>query len=305
MHRISLLLALASLVLIACAPDPESTPEISGKLWLSASAGEERRTFPLTPGRTITLDGHPFTVAEIRVWRGLLSQNTGISMLHLSATTESGDVIEDAVLKPGDRWTINEHVELLFDWATDEIAMRTSVENDDPGARRWGVREGTATSWSDSFVPGTGFERLDGAVVTLMSADDDGTIEVAIETEEATTYRTVLRPGQIDASGVVNAWGSDFKHVIQIVAWRDGEGLLTARTDSEKTVVPFRVGDSLNFFNVRIDIHDVRANAVYIGPADSPWREAVLVGDERRVRVREGVVERLGNWQVNLSRTKE
>lgn len=290
---------LAALAATACRP--ASTPDASTvQLWLHATRGHETLIVPLVPGQPVDVPSERWIVADIRPWRGLLPRNTGVALVHFSIRPEGGEWVEDLVLKSGDQVVVDGRVSTRFEWSPDP------AEQPPPEAGRWGLRENGRTSWSESFTPGTGFERSDGAVVTLLEREPGGAIRVRIDRSGGNETVTV-EPGQEHASGVVNAAELAQGVLFRISASVPGNAsVATADSVQEVELEP---GVDTHLAGATIRLHDVQPDAVYVSPDASPWLEAVLSADKpgpdsRRVRVREGGLKALDDWRLRVTRER-
>lgn len=285
-------IAVASAAVLASCSGPDTSAASGVALWLHATRGQDSVSVPLAVGHRFQLAPFTLDTRAVRPWRGLLMQRSGVALVHFAARPAGKDWIEDLVLKSGDRIVLDGSIAIEFLWS----------DSPEPLARdqgRWGLREGTRTTWSESFTPGTGFEREDGAVVTLVEQLPGGAIRVALE------GRTILVPLGGDVDGVINASRPDAETTIRMRADEPGIAMVTAASNSAATGQRMLRGDTRWFPGVAIRLHDVQPDAVYVPPDASPWIEAVLLVDQdkdRVLRVRENALERLGNWQLRVSR---
>lgn len=270
-------------------------------LVLHAERGEAIRTIPIDVGERFELDGQTLTVREIRPWRGLLRQSSGVALLHFAVRLPGGETIDDLILKSGDRITLNDDLTVTFAWHANEADAVAALRGTAP-ASRWGLREGDATSWTQSFVPGTGFEREDGTDVTLIEHGADGTIRVRCFTDGSVRTLT-LKPGEQSPEGVMNASQPSSSDFVVVLGWPEGECMLVETHGGEATRHRFSSGGTVDVATGAIAVYDVQSDAVYVGPDQSPWLEATLEESSgRRVRVREGVTEGFQDWRLSLAR---
>lgn len=278
--------------LAACAPEEADDPSV--RLWLHATRGAEAESVALVEDQAFDLNGHSLSVLDVRRWRGLLNRETGVALLHFSIRLGSGDWVEDLVLKSGDRIVMNKDLAIEFHWAAPQP----------PGTGRWGLRDGERTSWSESFLPGTGFERSSGAMVTLVEHEPSGAIRVRVG--EGDRSREILVEPGAESEGIVNAGLPSADIVLQVFSEQPGAATVVTNGANGRSETGMHRGESLRFNGAEVLLHDVQPESVYVQANQSPWLEAVfeMEGESNsRLSVREGIVERLGDWRLRVSRT--
>lgn len=286
------LISAIACALAACAPEEADDPSV--RLWLHASRGAESESIALVENESFELGGHSLSVLDVRQWRGLLNRQTGIALLHFSIQPVNGEWVEDLVLKSGDRIVVSEDLAIEFHWATPLP----------PGTGRWGLRDEGRTSWNESFLPGTGFERSDGIMVALVEHEPSGAIRVRIG--EGDRAREVLVEPGTETEGIVNAAVPSAEFALHVFSEQSGAATVVTKGANGRSETSMHRGESLRFNGAELLLHDVQPESVYVQADQSPWLEAIfdVEGEPNsRLRVREGMVERLGDWRLRVSQT--
>lgn len=123
------------------------------------------RTEPIAPGTRIDLDGETLEIAHIGPWQGLIRRPGGaphVAMRIGAETPGGGDVL---LLEAGGWRVVRDDLAVHFTWGEAGDALPGALGEID--AARWGVRDGRAVQWLESFTPGTGLRLRDGRSVTL------------------------------------------------------------------------------------------------------------------------------------------
>lgn len=123
------------------------------------------RTAPIAPGARIDLDGASLEIAHIGPWQGLIRRPGGAPHVAIRIGAETpggGDVL---LLEAGAWRAVRDDLAVHFAWGEAAGALPDALDEID--AARWGVRDGRAVQWLESFTPGTGLRLRDGRTVTL------------------------------------------------------------------------------------------------------------------------------------------
>lgn len=233
---------------------------------------------------------------EVRPWRGLLNQRTGVALLHFAVRPDGSEWVDDLVLKSGDHVILDGDMRVEFYWS-DARLHETG---------RWGVRDGELTTWSESFAPGTGFERTDGTIVTLVEKTETGVLRVRVE-GNGDTREMLVEPGT-EQEGIVYLSPPSAEIVVQVFSEQSGAATVAVTTGGSRSESIARSGELVPFDNVEMRLYDVQPESVYVSADASPWLEAVFRREnqsDRVVRVRVGAVERLGDWRLRVSQHAE
>ena len=186
------------LSLVLCATSVAQT-EPSSLLRLTAERPGDTRSVDLHLNDRIELAGTVVNVVSIRPWRGLVERNTGAALIHFSVRPGDHEWLHDQVLKDGDRIVLDDRLAITFMWAEED----SSPPKPRAFRGRWGVREGERTTWSESWVPGSGFTLVDGSEVTLLERSGDGTIRVQID--QSVRRRVLDVPPKTESpEGIIN-----------------------------------------------------------------------------------------------------
>jgi hypothetical protein len=287
--------------------------------------------------RTIALEGSTFHIAGVRRWSGLLRDGLGVPMAAVALRTPGGEWIEHLFLRSGEWSRFVESVGIHFEWLEAEemggarepgsahdrrgaLALPGTGQADSGpaparGMARWGVVDGTAIHWFDSFLPGTGVERTDGAVVTLVALNEmpefGAPSPLPIEAPDSVTGPAIcveFRSGndvryewvQANAeSGEVRfEYPAALPQVFVLRARRSGLARITAYQNGEVVgTADLQQGERWlpDGFEYDLRLDQVISQAVPVDLAQSPFDEAVLGSPERILRVRQGEAIRAGD----------
>lgn len=135
---------------------------------------EQERTEEIAPGKRIELQGNAYRVETIRPWSGLIREPHGTAMAVVSLRNDGEAWTEGLFLLSGTWRSIAPSTGLRFQWAGSEEAASAVLDEGLPGieSARWGVSDGSAMNWFESFAPHAGVELSNGAAVYLVSVEE-------------------------------------------------------------------------------------------------------------------------------------
>jgi hypothetical protein len=293
-------------------PVPGAREPLSLTHGLRVSRFDFDRTFDIAPGDRIEIEADVYSVEAIRPWSGLLRDAAGVPMAAVSVGDASGAWTEDVLMEPGGWTRFRGFPPVQFLFEPDEGVRAATVERRiaeaPPG--RWGVNEGGRTHWFASFAPGSGTLLDDGTAVTLVAFDEDGTppsIRVRIERDGSAEEREVLADvsdglvsferNPLRGDAVVFLGGRDDRaDVYRIRGGAMGEAAASLRAG-------YVWEDASTGMKLRLE--QVLAQGVPVLREESPLLEAVLAGEDRRIRVRQGEAVRVGETTLRFIRNPD
>lgn len=289
----------------------EQTPPTC-RLKQTGPGGELKKI--IETGGKIEIGEKQFTVKTLRKWGGLLRNPKGSPMAAVSLRQPGQPWTENVFLPSGLWQRIEPEGALYFEWFDSQEAAGEAMATGQPArdSARWGVVEGDALHWFESFAPGTGITLGDGTSVVLLQLEENpqdsgAAIKVQIEKNGQSStiwvaanekkknewvrfdYPALLDPALVlygcPGGGVaVGVYRKKQKAVIKMLhtgkTWK-GEG------------IPFEL---------RLD--QVLDRAVPVKPEDSPLYEAVLVSGDEELRLREGEAIRHNDILLEFTRTQ-
>ncbi len=289
----------------------ESTP---ARLRLSDGTGE--RLVPFEAGEAVLIAEQTFAMREIRSWGGILPEppeSGGTPLAVVALRRMDGPWTEDIVAQHGDWLRLDADLVFRFLWVgSEEEALQTSAQGM-PGlaSARWGVQEHGVMNWFDSFLIGSGLELADGTAVVLSEVRNgaagggpdgpaicfkvlrDGAVEdvwVAANSASEDGLLHFSYPALAPYVVLGFAWDAG---AMRFQLYRDGKetggGLLTTGEIVRLGSLPY---------TFRLD--QVLESAVYLRREDSPLQEAVLEGENRILRFRQGEVVMLPGCAVEF-----
>ena len=165
-------------------------------------------------------------------------------------------------------------------------------------------------SWFNVFTSGSGIETDDGTVVTLLEVQrdrDSGDIVLDLLVRKAgNSERIRVRAGgEDDGRLVMLEVPAAHEFVLALHGWRDDSCIAVWYQDRRRLASGrLHTGVTWDFaapapFALRLE--DAMPSAAPVFPEGSSIVEIVLVGPERRVRIREGEAVRLGDALVRFT----
>lgn len=273
-------------------------------LSMEGPAGADR--VPIDTGTTVELGEKSLEVTRIGTWEGLVRTGTGRPMaaVALGATDPAeGPVL---FLESGSWRQAHPDLALRFLWHASEADLHAALDRPlDPGAgARWGIRDGNAIQWFESFTPGTGARLRDGTRVAL--AEDH-------RAEGAVTLRVNDDSGERLARVAANQVAGDTRFllelpamsakVLELHAWREDQ--VHVRMWHQNQPEPVRVRAPGDVWAVApgdqmLDLRQVMADAVAV-PGGKVFAAYAQAGG-RRYALREGLAETIGEFRVQYER---
>ncbi len=270
---------------------------------------------PVAVGQPIEIDGQLFTLREIRKWTGLIDDSHGVPLASVSVTLD-GEAWTENVFLAAETWRVlGPGVALRMSWHASESEARDAVASglDRAAPARWGVVDGDAVNWFESFDPGTGTTTSDGAEVALVRRDDrhessDGP-HPAIEVQ-------IIREGKKESVWIAaNERDSDAQVRFEDYALADTVILVGAYAPGRACCAAYRHGKldgetaleagqtwSIPETPGRFRLEQAMPRAAVVPLEDSTLYEAVLQGGGRELRLRQGESVRVGGVFVVFDR---
>jgi hypothetical protein len=239
-------------------------------------SGRETR---VTPGAQVAIDGRNYLVREVRKWSGLLEDSGGRPFVSVAASSD-GTQWKESINLADDEWReFAPALAVHFKWAdSKEAAMQCTKTLPGIEAARWGVVDGGAIDWFDSFLPGTGATLKSGASVTLLEVDEakpallveikqnNQTRQAHISPQDTSEPVRFEFPARADCVVLISAWRS---HVAHAAAFSHGK--LTGEMDLEPGADWQPAG-----FSSKIRLDQVLEQCVPITEDHSMYNEIVL-----------------------------
>jgi hypothetical protein len=276
---------------------------------LLVEEGAERSSFLLGSGELIVVGDMEFLVETVRPWVGILPDAGGRALISISIAVEDGEWVENMILAGNGVILVGGYrfrLELLNGRTVDAF-MESREDRESQG--RWGVREGDWIHWFDSLLPGSGVELDDGTNYTLLEFREayetpEGVvpaIAVRVEAEGVSGRRIVTTDTEDDSIRFEYGSGNEVwfvvsrDRVINVIVLESGE------RGEYRTV---EIGETwrLEEASMSVRIEQYSSAGVAIDLDQTPFREAVLVSEGKRVRVRQGEAVRVGDALLRYQR---
>lgn len=265
-------------------------------------------TRQVVPGDSLSIGDSVLRIEKVVPWEGLLRHERGRPMAHLvwaAGPNQSGS----ALFLERDTWYYPDgQTALQFQWHDTRAeaqraasAGREALETE----AQWGVREGGAIQWLQSFTPGSGLTLRDGTQVLLVRREADGSaITLQVTKGEKTTRQIVSR----DAVGGPGPYyyqdPAGARRVLRLHGWDEGqvirqylEGTSPAHyqtwVEGEQWHVP--QGDS-------VYLAQVMSNGVPVTHSAGGLWALVAQHGEDTLQIREGVVITSGALRLEYRR---
>jgi len=308
-------------------------PSAECRLQQVSPRGQQETAFAI--GAEVLIGEEPFKVEAIRKWSGLFRDPNGMPMAALSVRHPGLPWTEHIFLAAGTWRRIespaDSHVTpnggadsgapglvgIYFNWFESENLARKALDAGRPGieSARWGVVDGVAVNWFESFAPGTGTRLSDGTSVTLLQLDEEHdsetgarpAIEVEIQ-EDGAPSAVWVAANQPDANGrVCFEYPARLDNVVLLYGYPGGMALAAAYCGQDSAAdKTLHVGETWSVkglpFELRLD--QARAHTVPVEPENSPLYEAVLVSPTTQLRLRQGEAVRHNDVQLEFIRTQ-
>ena len=283
---------------------------------LKVTGPGQERMIDIVAGGVVEIEGENFQVTRIDKWSGLLRDPEGMPMAAISLRSGQGPWGAPAFFRSGQWRSIGPNLAVCFTWFDTEAAAREAIARYLPGIEtaRWGVADGTAMNWFESFAPGTGAQLSDGTSVTLVRLEENHATDAgpvpAIEVEvaqdgQSRTQWVAANDPRADAP-IRFDYAARNETVVLIDAYQEDAALVAiyhhkqclgnAALSSGQECVPEN-----SPVGARLD--QVLAHAVPVKADNSPLYEAVLQSGPREVRARQGEAVRLGDSLIEFVRT--
>ncbi len=276
---------------------------------------EGERTVEIAPGKTVELDGVTYQLEAIRPWSGLIRESSGTPMA-LIALRKGEEAWTEGIFLMADAWRrVEPSIGLRLQWSGSEEAANATVDIGLPGieSARWGVVDGNAMNWFESFAPNDGAELANGTTIHLLRVDEQhagpSSPRPAIEVEWTEAGQT--RQEWVNANTADNAASVRFEYparldtVLLICAISEQRALL-AMYDHGKLLGRETIPTGSSWkpaaatFEVRLD--QALERAVAVPASETKLFEAVLKSPSGIFRAREGEAARQGDALVQLVR---
>ena len=271
----------------------------------------------LAVGAEVLIGEERFKVEAIRKWSGLLRDPNGAPMAAVSLGVGDGRWTENVFLVDGTWRRVEPSTGLCFHWFESEDEARKALDAGPPGieSARWGVADGDAVNWFESFAPGTGSRLADGTSITLLQLDENhaaetGTqpaIEVQIQ-EGGNESAAWIAANQPDAGNRVRFdYPARLDNVVLLYGYPGGTALVAAYGRQHPIASKaLQTGETWAVeglpFGLRLD--QALDRAVSVGSEDSPLYEAVLVSPTSQLRLRQGETIRYAETQLEFIRSR-
>jgi hypothetical protein len=289
---------------------PMDAPTDNDQLLLEV-AGEEQVS-PSRVGEVLSIDGADYRIDAVRPWSGVMPDPQGLPMMSISVASEEGSWVENQPLTLGGNLLVGDTQITLHQLNPNQtLAERLSELLADPARGRWGIYDGDQTIWFDGFAPGSGAEHSDGTVFTLIAFTP--TLKTNLGLVPAVRVR--VKQGDVETDRIVTTRNKDTQIVLEYpdtvyhqvdigvfgmnapqVVLRTLEGRREEGTLAQGVVWRPRT------FPLMLRHEQYVSSGVFVQTADSPFMEAVLVGEARRLRVRQGEVLRVGDDSIRYRR---
>jgi hypothetical protein len=266
---------------------------------LIIDTGDAESAVKIEEGAHVTLNETAYEVSVIRAWAGLLHRPPGAPMINCAVQPPGGEWIENVFIPIGG-WQIIPPELAVF--ATQAGAPFNA------NSARWGVVEGERIHWFTSFVPGTGVELRDGVVVTLLARRPSGRILVEFDSG-GERERVWFDANQSDETSPIrydDPGTAAFRLRIEVhenrtarITLRENDLQHWSREVEVGAVVPADTS------GLRARVDQIEMDAFPLLAAESPFLEAVLVNDDRVLRIRESEAVRMGESTVTFEAVAE
>ncbi len=266
----------------------------------------EERTYGLRPnmpvGAGLEVEGEHWYIVHVGRWEGIVRNERGAPMASVSIRLPYDDTPSWFALSSDDGWTIEDNrIALRFEWAasTDDahgaiLTRRPALED-----ARWGVVDGDATTWFDQFQPGMSAGLRNGDTVTLEGLRMSGPVPVLVASVASGAGDREIETQANAEDGLVRfEYPGACDTVIQIVASQEWEATIgvVARFGGAQFTVP--AGEVAMVGGVEVELVEVLRAGSPVPEDRSPLMELVLQNGKRRVHVREGTVQRIGDTRL-------
>ena len=270
--------------------------------------GRERYE-PVSPEGRVVVGGRDTIMREVRQWGGILPERPesgGTPLAVLALQPRHGAWTEDIVAQAGDWLPLDDDLVFRFQWSHSEAAAMRAIEEGLPGleSARWGIEEGGAINWFDSFLPGSGLQLADGTAIVLAEVRGKDAPETARDV--AIRFR-VARDGRVQDVWVpANGTSEDglirfeyptlARFAVLGFSWEPGLMLLQLFENGEQAgrfTVQRGEAVDLDAANRTLRLDQALESAVYLRREDSPLQELVLEGEGLVLRLRQGETVRI------------
>jgi len=255
------------------------------------------------PGMRIDLgDGAEATIAAIRPWVGIIRSPHGQPMAVLSCRRPGGGWGDPAFLNT-DAWlTPDPDTAIRLRWFNGEQAAHAHAAGPAPGIEtaRWGVEDGPAMHWLESFTPGSGAILSDETAVTLVQYEEKHAepagvhpaIEVQLERQGKGQRHWVLANRTTSGVPVHFEFPALSENVILVDAWRDGAAILAAYHQGSacghELVEEGKTWRPAEAFPFELRLDQALAAALALPDTQGAIQEALLQTPTGELRLREG-----------------
>lgn len=276
--------------------------------WLTITGPETENRIPITAGDSLSLGATHAEVTRIAPWAGLVRTASGHPMAAVSLSPNAGKETPILFLE-SDRWHIlRPDLALRFQWYPNERAFQAALREPVDGAQgaRWGVRDGKAVQWFESFAPGTGTRLRDGTEVILAEVDRAaGWVSLRISSGEGTrAARVQANQGTPEAPYLFEDPAATGR-LLELRAWREDQALCRLRQEGqppvERKLAPEERWE-LPAAALVLQLHQVMATAVAV-PGGQVTAVTLRAG-ETQFTLREGLVETIGDYRVRYDRER-
>lgn len=283
-----------------------------------------RKEIAVRAGERVRVGGRDWPVT-IRPWAGLLRHASGHPMACVSLRQREGAWLERLSVGT-DAWLcVEAGVALRLRWHATEAAAREAHEKGLEGpetGNRWGVRDGRAVLWSNSFTPGTGFTLSDGAQVALKESITEPPRITAVfargdKIEELVADANARTP----EARLLYESPAAFELAVVLDGWREGKVLVSAYNKGARCGAacldenanqpgPPLKGDQggcstvaeFPGFPSAIRLEQAMANALPVSDSGAPVWEVVLENGGDRITLREGESKRVDDVTLQYRR---
>lgn len=280
--------------------------------FLEIAGPESKKRLAIRLGAQVSIGGTWYATASVSKWSGLLRDPQGVPMASLTVETGAAGAHATAFIASGTWQVVEPGVALHFQWVENEAAAKTQL----PGieSARWGVVDGTAMNWFQSFAPGTGAQLSTGENVTLVGFEEQRAMPdgpkpaIAVEMGRG-GEKSVFWVGanETGAGGLIR-----FEHpallprVFTVCAWDDGRALVAAFENGQPAgAKQLRAGQAFreSAADVNVWLQQVLSMATPVTETESTlWAAVLKTREGEAVTLRQGEAVRLGDSLVEYVR---
>ena len=295
--------------LTATSPASAST---ENDLLLVGDGSHESKSYHVSSTEPLALGDQSYSLLEVRPWVGVLPDPGGRPTMSLSIATEENSWVENQPLvEHGHLIVGNTRIQLRPLKVGQSLEGVLRDELSDPTIGRWGIHEGEQVLWFDGFTPGEGAQLNDGTDITLIAFSrsyetEDGLVPaIRIREKKGDVEKDRIVTTQDDDVNVVVESKDPIHHLLDIgVSGMDTPHYILRTLDGQLRTGSLERGKvwQSDILSLWLRFEEYEDKGVFIQQVDSPFVEAVLLSEDRRVRVRQGEAIRVGEQLIRYKR---